>query len=134
MQIATRRFADTVVARPEGRIDHRSAEAFETALAPWLAEAAGRRGPLVLDFSAVEYISSVGLRVLMVAARRMREQEAPLIVAALQGVVAEIFAISRFDRILVVSVTLDDALAKCSPEALAQYRSAARNANPETAP
>ncbi|MEO6896108.1 MAG: STAS domain-containing protein [Caldimonas sp.] len=134
MQIATRRFADTVVARPEGRIDHRSAEAFETALAPWLAEAGARRGPLVLDFSAVEYISSVGLRVLMVAARRMREQEAPLLVAALRGVVAEIFAISRFDRILIVAATLDDALATCSPEALAQYRSENRSANPETAP
>lgn len=134
LQIATRRIADTVVARPEGRIDHRTAAPFEDALAPLLADAIARRGPLVLDFSAIDYISSVGLRVLMVAARQMREHQTLLLVAALQGVVAEIFAISRFDRVLVVTATLDDALAKCSPEALAIHRSGNRSANPETAP
>lgn len=134
LQIATRRVADTVVARPEGRIDHRTAAPFEAALAPLLADAVARHGPLVLDFSAIDYISSVGLRVLMVAARQMREHQTLLLVAALQGVVAEIFAISRFDRVLVVTATLDDALAKCSPEALAIHRSGNRSANPETAP
>ena len=69
---------------------------------PMVAAAAARRGSLVLDFSAIEYISSVGLRVLMIAAKQMREHEGRLLVAALQSVVAEIFAISRFDRILTV--------------------------------
>ena len=78
----------------------------------------------MIDFSAVEYISSVGLRVLMIAAKKMREREAPLLVAAPQSVVAEIFAISRFDRILTVTATLDEAMALCSPAALAQHRSA----------
>jgi Anti-anti-sigma regulatory factor (antagonist of anti-sigma factor) len=79
---------------------------------------------VVLDFSGVEYISSVGLRVLMIAARQMRERQSQLLVAALQSVVAEIFAISRFDRILTVTATLDDAMARCSAAALAQHRSA----------
>ena len=122
MQIATRRVGDTVIATPTGRIDHQSASSFEAALAPLVTEAGARRGPLVLDFSGIEYISSVGLRVLMVAAKQMREHHAPFLVAALQGVVAEIFAISRFDRVLTVAPTLDDALARCSPEALAQLR------------
>src|SRR3982750_2821069 len=98
LQIATRHVADAVIAMPAGRIDHRSAAEFE--------------GALVLDFSAIDYISSVGLRVLMIAARKMREREAPLLVTALQSVVAEIFAISRFDRILTVTATLDDAVAR----------------------
>ena len=124
MQIAARQLADTVIAAPEGRIDHRSAKEFEAALMPLVADSAARHGPLVLDFSAIDYISSVGLRVLMVAAKQMRERDARLVVAALQGVVAEIFAISRFDRVLTVTKTLDDALALCSPAALAQHRSA----------
>jgi anti-sigma B factor antagonist/stage II sporulation protein AA (anti-sigma F factor antagonist) len=122
LQIATQRVADTVIARPAGRIDHQSAGPFEIALAPLLADAGARNAPLVIDFSGVDYISSVGLRVLMVAARQMREQCAPLLVAALQGVVAEIFAISRFDRVLAVTLTVDDALSQCSQAALAQYR------------
>src|SRR5450631_2250268 len=124
LQIATRHVADTVIAAPAGRIDHQSAQPFETALAPLLADAVARRSPLVLDFSGVDYISSVGLRVLMVAARQMREHETPFLVASLRGVVAEIFAISRFDRVLTVAATLDDALAQCSPAARAELRSA----------
>jgi anti-anti-sigma factor len=123
LQIPTRLVADTVIAKPTGRIDHQSAKEFEAALTPLVAETCTRHGSLVLDFSAVEYISSVGLRVLMVVAKQMRECDAQLRVAALHGIVAEIFAISRFDRILTVTATLDDALALGSATALAQYRS-----------
>ena len=124
MHIATRHYADAIVAALAGRVDHQSAAQFEAAVMPLLAEAGARQGQLVLDFSGVEYISSVGLRVLMIAAKQMREHKAQLLVAALQTVVAEIFAISRFDRILTVTPTLADALALCSPAALAQYRGA----------
>ncbi len=124
MQIATRQFADTIVATPAGRIDHRSAAELEAALQPLLSQAGERKGALVLDFSGVEYISSVGLRVLMIAAKQMRAADARLSVAALQSVVAEIFTISRFDKVLVVCATLDDALARSSEAALAAYRAA----------
>ena len=117
LQIATRQVADAVIAMPVGRIDHRSAAEFEAALTPLVAAAAAAKGALVLDFSGVEYISSVGLRVLMIAAKKMREREAPLLVAALQSVVAEIFAISRFDHVLTVTATVEEALARCSPAA-----------------
>lgn len=123
MEISTRRFANAIVARPVGRIDHVTSGAVELALTPLVAEAGVAHGCLVLDFSALDYISSVGLRVLMVAARQLRDAQAQLLVTALQPVVAEIFAISRFNRILSVTDGLDDALALCSPEALATYRS-----------
>jgi anti-anti-sigma factor len=120
--IATRRFADTLVAAPVGRVDHLSAPQFERDLTPLVAQAHDGNAALVLDFSAVDYISSGGLRVLMIVATRMRSQQGRLLVAALQGIVAEIFAISRFDRVLTVSPTVEEALAQCSPAALAAYR------------
>ena len=122
MQITTLQHADAAVARPRGRIDHASTAAFEVALTPLIAQAVDRHGAVVLDFSDVDYISSVGLRVLMIAAKQMREHQAQLLVAALQDVVAEIFAISRFDRVLSVVPTLDDAMARCSAAAQASYR------------
>jgi anti-anti-sigma factor len=128
VQITTRQFADTLVAAPRGRIDHQSAGAFEAALMPLLQQAGGNA--LVLDFSGVEYISSVGLRVLMIGAEKMRTQQARLLVAALQTVVAEIFAISRFHRILVVCPTLEDALEQSSTAALAAYRQSSPGAPP----
>lgn len=125
MPIATHLHADAMLARPVGRIDHANAAAFEATLRPLIEGAIERRGALVLDFSSVEYISSVGLRVLMIAAKQLRARDTQLLVCALKSVVAEIFAISRFDRILTVTATPDDALALCSPAALAAYRSAA---------
>lgn len=122
VQIDTRQYADATVAAPHGRIDHRSAAGFDSALAPLIAGAAARRGALVIDFAAVDYISSVGLRALMVASRELRAAEALLAVAALQSVVAEIFAISRFDKVLTVCASLDDALALCSGAARAAWR------------
>jgi anti-anti-sigma factor len=124
VHIATRQYADTLVVSPTGRIDHRSAADLEAALLPLVAGAARDKTPLVLDFSGIDYISSVGLRVLMIAARQMRAAPARLSVAALQSVVAEIFSISRFDKVLVVCTTLEDALAQSSDAALAAYRAA----------
>ena len=123
MDVSTRRFADTSVLGVAGRVDHRSAGDLETALAA--AMAAAGSGAVLLDFAGVEYISSVGLRVLMVAARQMRAQQAGFAIAALQPVVAEIFAISRFDKVLPVHADIAAALADLSPSALAAWRAAA---------
>ena len=120
MQVETRQFADTAVVAVFGRVDHRSAGQLEQALASVMAGA--RPGPVVLDFAEVEYISSVGLRVLMVAAKQMRSQAAGLAIAGLQPVVAEIFTISRFDRVLDVHASVPAALAKVSAAALAAWQ------------
>jgi len=125
VQITTRMHADAAVARPTGRIDHASTVAFEAALQPLIANAVASHGAVVLDFREIDYISSVGLRVLMIAAKQMREHQAQLLVAALQDVVAEIFAISRFDRVLTVVATVDEAMTRCSPAAQASYGEAA---------
>jgi anti-anti-sigma factor len=122
--IDTRRFADATVAAPQGRIDHLSAAEFEAALTPLLAEAALHKGAVVLDFSEVEYISSVGLRALMIGSRQAKAGDALLVLAALRSVVAEIFTISRFDKVLSIEASLDAALARCSPAAQAAYRAA----------
>lgn len=124
MHIASHRYADTLVVRPVGRIDHLSAAELEATLMPLLAATTERQGALVLDFSGVDYISSVGLRVLMIAAKQVRATQARLSVAALQSVVAEIFSISRFDKVLTVHPTVEAALAQASDAALAAWRAA----------
>lgn len=79
---------------------------------------------LVLDFSKVTYISSVGLRVLMIAAKQMRGRHARIAVTGLQPIVAEIFSISRFDAVLEVFPDVRDAVAAISTGALAAYDAA----------
>jgi len=121
MELAAKRFADTVALYPVGRIDHATADGFKAALAPHLTGCAVGRDRVVLDLSGVEYISSVGLRVLMLASKQVKAQGGALAVAGLQSVVREIFEISRFNLVLEVFPTLREALAKLSPPALAAF-------------
>ncbi len=121
MELATKRFADTVALYPAGRIDHATADGFKAALAPYLAGCAAGRDRVVIDLSGVEYISSVGLRVLMLASKQAKTQGGALAVAGLQPVVQEIFEISRFNLVLAVFPTLREALAKLSEPALAAF-------------
>jgi anti-anti-sigma factor len=70
MELGPRRFAETVVLSPVGRIDHATAEAFKTALLAQLDTCAPGRDRQFLDLGGVEYIASVGLQALMLAARQ----------------------------------------------------------------
>ena len=124
MELSTRRFADVVVANPTGRIDYTNAEDFKSALWQALAENRGEHGPVVIDFSRVDYISSVGLRVLMLAAKEMNGGKRRVTIAAPSPVVREIIDISRFHLILAVFASVREALERLSPAALAAYEAA----------
>ena len=123
MELVSKRFADTAVVFPQGRIDHATAEQFKAALVPHLVGADGR-DRVVIDLTGVEYISSVGLRVLMLASKQAKAQDCALAVCALQPVVREIFEISRFNLVLQVFPSLREALAALSTEALAAFEAA----------
>jgi len=127
MEIASRRYGDVVVAAPAGRIDHANADGLTAALAPLLEPGAGVPA-LLLDFSGVDYISSVGLRVLMMAAKQLRGQQRKLGVAAATPLVGEIFEISRFNLILDLSPTVRAGLERMSPAAVAAYDASAASA------
>jgi anti-sigma B factor antagonist len=124
VQFSSRQFADIVVAAPVGRIDHAAAPQLEQSLGPLLAESPAGKGGVILDFTGVDYISSVGLRVLMIAAKQMRGRGARIAVAALQPVVKEIFAISRFDNVLEVFPSVRAAVERLSAPALAAFDAA----------
>jgi anti-sigma B factor antagonist len=110
MELSSARHGDVVVLSPRGRIDHASAEAFKTALAPHLAQSGPGR-PVVLDLAGVDYIASVGLRVLMLASRQVRAQSGTILVAALKPLVREIFEISKFTMVFPCFPSVADALA-----------------------
>ena len=121
MQFSSLRLVDVVVAAPVGQIDHPNAEQLKHALAPILDAGSPGRCALVLDFSNVDYISSMGLRILLMAAKQVRARGGRIAVAALQPVVKEIFEIARFNHVLEFFPDVRAALAQLSTEALAAY-------------
>ena len=109
MQLSYRQLGPVRVIAVQGRLDHTHAPGFESELLPQL-QACDRTGmPVVLDFSGVEYISSVGLRVLMLAAKQVKAQQGRIAIAALSPIVAEIFQVSHFDMVLRVFADIDAA-------------------------
>ena len=124
MELTPKRYADTVVLAPAGRIDHSTSEGFKAALAPHLARCAAGQDRIILDLAGVEYISSVGLRVLMLASKQAKAQGGAIGVAALQPAVKEIFDITRFTMVLSVFPSVREGLAQLSPPALAAFDAA----------
>ena len=55
---------------------------------------------LILDLAGLDYISSAGLRVVLVAAQKARELGIVLILCGLSGAVHEVFEVSGFLDIL----------------------------------
>jgi len=124
MELSPRRFADVVVVSPVGRIDQSNADAFEEELAPHLARCTGGEDRLIVDLSGLEYISSAGLRVLMLAAKQSKAQGGTLLLTGLQPLVQEIFEISRFTMVFGITPSLREALAKASAAALTAFETA----------
>ncbi len=126
MQFSSQQLGDVFVVIPVGQIDHPNAQQLQQAMAPVLQAAELSKSALVFDFSGVEYISSVGLRVLLMAAKQLRARNARIAVAALQPVVKEIFDIARFNHVLEMFASVREALQQFSAPALAAYDAAAR--------
>src|SRR5262245_44109478 len=124
MDLHPKRFADVVVLSPAGRVDHGTAERFKDALRPHLEQCATGQQSVVLDLSGVDYISSAGLRVLMLARKQAKTQGGTLVVAGLTPVVKEIFEISRFTVVFEVFGSVRDAIARISPGAIAAFDAA----------
>ena len=121
MPLSHRNYDTARVLAPSGRLDHDNCESFQADLAPHL-QACGRDGlALVLDLSGLEYVSSAGLRCLMIAAKQASAHNSRIVVASMQPVVSEIFQISRFNLVLEVFATMREALASVSPQAAAAF-------------
>src|SRR6266705_732651 len=124
MPISEERYGDALVLILNGRIDNSTTDGLKSGLEAYVTSCRADGDRLVLDFSEVDYISSVGLRVLMLAARRVRDQGGMIVVAALQPVVREIFEISRFNLVFQCFGSVREALNEVSPTGLAAYDSA----------
>jgi anti-anti-sigma factor len=93
-----------------GRFDQASADSVHQALLPYINECRSDGKPLLLDFSDVAYISSVGLRVLIMAAKQVKSQSGRVAIANLTPIVAEVFQIGRFNLVFRVFPSNDEAL------------------------
>jgi anti-anti-sigma factor len=91
----------------KGRIDSTTAPAFGQKLEAVVAAPASR---LVVDLRELEYISSAGFRVLLVAAKRADEARSRLVLCNLSAKVRQLFDLGGFLDLFSISQSRDDAL------------------------
>jgi anti-anti-sigma factor len=121
MELKTRDISNVTLIQVTGRIDHTTAKDFEKDLLPQLAGCTAETKKILLDFSEVNYISSAGLRVLMIAAKQSKKQNGKMVLAALQPLIREVFQISRFDTVFEVFPTVKAAMEAISATAATMY-------------
>ncbi len=98
---------DFIVVAVEGRMDAVSAPEFERFLNGLIADDVLR---IIVDLEALDYISSAGLRSVLITAKKVQSKNGKILIASLRDTVKEIFEISGFSTIIPIYESVDAAL------------------------
>ena len=107
LEIQTKNEAGAMVVAIAGRLDTVTAPQFERTMDELIA---GGEIALVIDFDGLDYISSAGLRGLLVTARKLKGAGGQVRFANVRGMVKGVFDISGFGSILPVDDSVAAAL------------------------
>ncbi len=111
MQITTRVADAVAVVRLAGDLDARTAPAAQAGLAQVLAD----RMPVVLDLTEVDYVSSAGLRTMLIVYRQAQHQGIAIILVGVSDTLKSILSATGFLRFFDVSETVTDAISAVRP-------------------
>jgi anti-sigma B factor antagonist len=99
---------DVLILEVKGRIDSATAPALGERLTALLADPNRR---LVLDLGQLEYISSAGFRVLLLAGKRADEGGSRLVLCGVSGKVRQLFDIGGFLDLFGISASREEGIA-----------------------
>ena len=108
MDVTTERQDGVLSAQVGGRIDSSNAAEFEEAIRTAIEES---DRAVIMDFEKLVYISSAGLRAVLLTAKFLGERNAKFALCSLADEIREIFEISGFDKIIAIHSSKAEALA-----------------------
>lgn len=104
VDVEVERNGTTTVCRPVGELDAFSVQHFRDQLASLAGEPM-----VVIDLSQVPFMDSQGLGALIGGIRKIREAEGEVAVVCDRPAVLRLFHTTRFDRMVTVAATVEDA-------------------------
>ena len=107
IDISEDRRTDAVVLALSGKLDATTAKTFEDKI---LAEIDSGDRRFVIDLSQLEYVSSSGLRVFLLAAKRLHSADGKIVLCSLKEHVRQVFDLAGFSSILSLYGSRDEAL------------------------
>jgi anti-sigma B factor antagonist len=108
MNVQVEHHDQVLVASVEGRVDSSNSQDFERQLQGAIGEDVKS---VVIDLGQLAYISSAGLRVVLLVAKTLGQRNVSISLCALSDPVQSVFEISGFNRIIQIYDTQADALA-----------------------
>lgn len=102
--VSTAKRETLLIVTLEGRIDAVSAKDLERQGLQWIERGEKQ---LVCDFAAVNYISSAGLRVFLVLAKKLRAVQGAVRLCGLRPEIREVFEISGFSQLFAIADTVE---------------------------
>ena len=112
MELVTERLNGIVFGEAWSRVDGTNARDFEVALRNAIAE---EDRALIIDFEHLKYISSAGLRAILLTAKLLQRRNAGFGICFLSEPIREVFEISGFDKIISIYASRAEALAALGP-------------------
>jgi len=98
-----------------GRLDAGTAAQAEEAVRAFLRQS--DRGKLIIDLSGLDYISSAGLRVLIVAGKGVLQRGGRLALCGVRGNVREVLTVTGLGMLFDIAENRDQALGRLGPRA-----------------
>jgi anti-anti-sigma factor len=108
MDLREEKVGEVSVVEVSGRIDSSTAPALGKQLTISLEDAQVR---VVLDLSRVEYISSAGFRILLIAAKRADESASRFVLCGVGGKVKQLFDLGGFLDIFIIVGAREEGIA-----------------------
>jgi serine/threonine-protein kinase RsbW len=119
LKVGIETLARTTWLKPEGRLDFAAAPALQRQLEQMIAAAPAA---VMIDCSALDYVSSAGLRVFLLASLPPKRAGISFALCALTPAVREVFELSGFARLMAVHADRAAALADAPQESTRQER------------
>lgn len=104
MEVKSAKNGDILVLTPTGRIDTSTAKAFEEAV----MKGADECKKIAISFDGIDYISSAGLRVVLMLGKKLGASKGVLVLINMPEKIFAVFKMSGFDKILKICPTLED--------------------------
>lgn len=108
MEITIEQQSEIMIAVANGRVDSSNASSFQEEL---IAATDASNQSVILDLEGLSYLSSAGLRVILLIAKSLRTKDAKFAVCSPSDPIREIFEISGFTQIIPVHASKDEAVA-----------------------
>ncbi len=94
-----------------GRMDHNGVSEIEL---KFLASTASRQKPAIVDMSEVTFVVSLGIRMLIGAAKSLQSEGCKMALIKTQPLVTETLRLAKLDQIFILADSEEEALAQMS--------------------